>query len=84
MRCSSAAEKESKFFCFYILAHNLPPVVSVLKLIGLLLRVNIYVSFGQWVGQPHPFQLGGVALSSSTILQKTLGIGTAVKFLNPA
>ena len=34
----------------YILAHNLSPVVSVLELIGHLLRVNTYVSFGQWVG----------------------------------
>ena len=28
------------FFAFYILAHNLSPVVSVLELIGHLLRVS--------------------------------------------
>ena len=49
----SAAEKESACF-FYILAHNFSSssCVEIDTVTGYLLRV---MSFGQWVGQPHPF-----------------------------
>ena len=72
-------EREQIFLLFYILAHNLSAVVYVLELIGHLLRVSNYV-FWSVGGATTSFQLGGVALFSGTVLQKTLGIVSHHRF----